>query len=83
MSNTTNVSVVSTSWTSVAVATAGFLTNESGETVMYNENSSQPAANVVGHTLYPADFVQFTLLAGQELWVRSKNGTGEVTVTLD
>ena len=83
MSDTVEVVVNQDTWTSVAGGGAGFVTNETGNGVFYKEAASQPGDTEQGHLLRPSDFFRFELETGQQIWVRTKNGTGNIVVTPD
>lgn len=83
MSDTVEVDVNSTTWTSVASSGDGFITNGSKSGLFYQEAASQPADASEGHLLRSEDFIRYSLSAGQEIWGRLKSGNGQAVVTPD
>ena len=85
MTDTVEIAIVDAIWTLVASGeAAGFITNEGVVKVKYREASVLPVDDV-GHTLeMPVGaFVSFTLIAGQNVYIKSTNGASKVAVTLE
>ena len=83
MADTVIIALNDATWTEVSTS-SGFMTNEQDTKVVYREAGTLPGASVrSGHTLEIAigAFVQFELIAGQQMYARSVGGAGRVAIT--
>ena len=83
MADTVVVDIVDSDWTEVAAA-GGFLTNETGQKLVYREAATKPDdALTSGHTLENrvGSFIQFTLATNQKIFARSVGGDGRIAFT--
>ena len=81
MSDTLRYTVTKGEWTNVSLsASNGFVTNEGPKAIQYIEDDVTPTVSK-GHTLLVGDYINFELVAGQEIWCKSVAEDTEVAVT--
>lgn len=84
MADTIEVALSDSAWTLVASgASKGFITNEGVVKLRYREDSVLPTDSV-GHTLEMnvGAYVNFDMLTGQNVYMKTVNGASKVAVTL-